>query len=585
MKTLKTKNYNTHLLKKGLSFNETNLTKAVQSLVPKKNFGGDLLSFGANFIPGAGPILSPILGQFGNMLFEPKASKPLIPAKMNNNPFGNLFASGGSLNFKSSDAYKKWLAYGHASGEFAKTSGHQKVSIAGKPKKVEHNTGGVINNGFKQYNTGGHMSGNDLNIDENGNPSASPIAAVQNKENMFKIGLTPFIMSDELVNPETGKTFNQDAAKLNKSLPKASFNPEDKGTLKFGMERLAKLNDIMKGAKESYQMACGGAIKKMQDGGPFGYVPKRVDIEGNEYNYITDAPTYDPLMEPLAPLPQAGQYPTFVNRANQQREPEFSSFATPDTPYTPSPERMDSDSVTFPGVTSENVPSTERNPFNFNTIAIGLKGLGLAKSFADAIEKPEVEQTILPDYTKSDRYMQEANLDYTQAKQDAIGASNIGANVNRSASGNFSQYLNREANRTANLADALGNIAMQENNARSNLNLTRGNYEQGKAIDTANRKTQNRINNQQNQATADLADQKLFSEISQIGSEFNKYQNFRNQIANNKELQQYYINEALAIINSQNANFQLDPEFVNKLKSGNYSVDDVVKVVNMTRIK
>lgn len=539
MKTLKTKNYNTHLLKKGLSFNETNLTKAFESIIPKKNFGGDLLSFGANFIPGVGQLLSPMLGQFGNMLFEPKTPKPLIPAKINSNPFGNLLASGG-----------------------------------------------VINNGFKQYNTGGHMLGNDLKVDQNGNPSTTPVAAVQNKENMFKIGLTPFVMSDELVNPETGKTFNIDAAKLNKSLPKASFNPEDKSTLKFGMERLAKLNDIMKGAKESFQMAMGGKIKNCADGGPLGFVPRRIDpFTQREYNYISDAPTYDPLMEPLAPLPQADQYSTFVNRANQQREPEFSSFATPDTFSTSLAERTDSNSVTFPGITSENVQSTERNPFNFNTVAIGLKGLGLAKSFADAIEKPEIEQTILPDYTKSDRYMQEANLDYTQARQDAIGASNIGANVNRSASGNFSQYLNREANRTANLADALGNIAMQENNARSNLNLTRGNYEQGKAVDTANRETQNRINNQQNQATADLADQKLFSEISQIGSEFNKYQNFRNQIANNKELQQYYINEALAIINSQNANFQLDPEFVNKLKSGNYSVDDVVKVVNMTGVR
>lgn len=41
-------------------------------------------------------------------------------------------------NFKSKEAYKKWLAYGHASGEFAKTPGHQKVKIKGKSKKVSH---------------------------------------------------------------------------------------------------------------------------------------------------------------------------------------------------------------------------------------------------------------------------------------------------------------------------------------------------------------------------------------------------------------------------------------------------------------
>ena len=45
-------------------------------------------------------------------------------------------------NFKSNKAYKSWLAYGHASGEFAKTPGNQKVSIKGNPKKVKHKHGG-----------------------------------------------------------------------------------------------------------------------------------------------------------------------------------------------------------------------------------------------------------------------------------------------------------------------------------------------------------------------------------------------------------------------------------------------------------
>lgn len=54
----------------------------------------------------------------------------------------------GGLNFKSSDAYKKWLAFGHASGEFAKTPGHQKVSIGGEPKKVEH---GMKGGGYADY--------------------------------------------------------------------------------------------------------------------------------------------------------------------------------------------------------------------------------------------------------------------------------------------------------------------------------------------------------------------------------------------------------------------------------------------------
>lgn len=42
------------------------------------------------------------------------------------------------IDFSSVSAYKKWLAFGHASGEFAKTPGHQKVSIQGNKKEVKH---------------------------------------------------------------------------------------------------------------------------------------------------------------------------------------------------------------------------------------------------------------------------------------------------------------------------------------------------------------------------------------------------------------------------------------------------------------
>lgn len=63
---------------------------------------------------------------------EPDEVNPELPQQF----------AGGGLNFKSGAAYKAWLAYGHASGEFAKTPGHQKVSIRGKAKDVEHYQGG-----------------------------------------------------------------------------------------------------------------------------------------------------------------------------------------------------------------------------------------------------------------------------------------------------------------------------------------------------------------------------------------------------------------------------------------------------------
>ena len=42
------------------------------------------------------------------------------------------------MNFKSAAAMKKWMAYGHASGAFARSPGNTPVKIKGKSHKVKH---------------------------------------------------------------------------------------------------------------------------------------------------------------------------------------------------------------------------------------------------------------------------------------------------------------------------------------------------------------------------------------------------------------------------------------------------------------
>ena len=42
------------------------------------------------------------------------------------------------MNFRSEEAYRKWLAYGHIHGVFERTPGHVDVYIRGKRKKVKH---------------------------------------------------------------------------------------------------------------------------------------------------------------------------------------------------------------------------------------------------------------------------------------------------------------------------------------------------------------------------------------------------------------------------------------------------------------
>ena len=42
------------------------------------------------------------------------------------------------MNFRSKEAYLRWLRYGHATGVFEKTPGHVQVKIRGKPHRVQH---------------------------------------------------------------------------------------------------------------------------------------------------------------------------------------------------------------------------------------------------------------------------------------------------------------------------------------------------------------------------------------------------------------------------------------------------------------
>lgn len=237
-----------------------------------------------------------------------------------------------------------------------------------------------------------------------------------------------------------------------------------------------------------------------------------------------------------------------------------------------------------PYVNSNNnsLSDSKRTPFNANAVAMGLKAVALGKSIADALEKPVVEKPMFTDYNASDRQMYGTNVDYTQARQDAMAASNLAANVNRAASSGFNQYQGRMQSTYGNLADQLGQISMNENLQRNQQAMQRGQYETAKAIDVKNTMYQNRIDNLQNLANAKLADQKLFSELSQIGTEFNQYQGYREMLKNNKELSQATINQGLALIGSNYANFGFTKDFIDKIKTGQASVNELVQFMAAT---
>lgn len=167
-------------------------------------------------------------------------SLPSLPAPVPNkttigrlptiNPHANggvLYAQGGTMNFKSPAAYKAWLAYGHASGEFAKTPGNQNITINNKPHKVQHNMGGSL---LMRYANGGQLTefANGGSHEENpmgGIPLGMSSDGRQNlvEQNETKDNVKDYIFSERnKIDKKLAKEFDLPKSYIGKSFAEAS---------------------------------------------------------------------------------------------------------------------------------------------------------------------------------------------------------------------------------------------------------------------------------------------------------------------------------------------------------------------------
>ena len=491
----------------------------------KYSTGGELLKLAASFIPGVGGVVSTGIGLIDQQIEQDKAKQQNTtapPMKLTINPYGN----------------------------FAK--------------------GGILNDQFIQYNTGSHASGKDLAVDDKGNPNPNANNFVQNNETSVSIDNKQYVMSDTIVNPKTGNTFNIDSMKINKKYPKARFDFDQKNALEHEMKLLSKGNDLQR-AVESNVHADGGPIANTALKPFFDAQRSALPLTNSPFPSYTVQPEFD-----MTPQQVSDQNPSLgldttdvVNGApeltlgknlaelpqislseNNNKAPIFDKTSS-------SPSGLDASTA--------------------NGIALGAKGLGLVGSIYDATQPALKEPLILPNYTEADNYMKSANIDYTQAKQDAIGVSNIGANMNRGLSSNAAQYQGREQARLAQLQDALSRINMSESNANSQLNLTKGQYETNKAVDTANRKYQREQNQQMNDANKRLFGRQLASDLTQIGSSFNEYAETQKTIENLKEISKFNTTQALAMLQAKYPGWKLDPNMVEQFKAGKIDMDQLIK--------
>lgn len=503
----------------------------------KYSIGGQLLQTGVSFIPGVGQVLAPLIGMGDQMLdqqklLEEQRKLQAPPIKINSTPYGS-FKKGGVL----------------------------------------------LNDMFEQYTAGAHGSGNDLTVDGKGQADINGENVVQNKENSFRVDNKQYVFSDTLGGKEK---FNIQAMKINKKYPRARFELDQRQALDLEMKLLSKENDVARAESEPQANP-----KQMAYGGP---IPGQALLDASNYwkNNQVVLPDQVPMADPNM----------FVN-------PTSPKLYTPEIPQEYQGIEMATDSTQIPGGNAQSLtlgkdlslPENNASTVNpiapqlqdrgdgvlsakgANAIALGLKGAALAGSIYDAFQKPERERLITPNYRQADQYMKSANIDFTQAKQDAVGVSNIGAGTNRSLAGNASQFQGREQARLAQLQDVLGRINMQEENAQSQLDLQKGQYEAGKAVDIANRTYQNQQGNMQNRAATRGFDRQLSSDLSQIGSAFNQYAETTKMNQNNADIAKFTNSQIMATINAKNPNFKLQDNVVENFISGKTSLDDVLAFV------
>lgn len=478
--------------------------------------GGQIAGSLASLIPGYGQIISPLILTADQLIDKNKQSKEVAPTapQMNMNPFG-----------------------------FAK--------------------GGFIGDKFKQFNVGPHGSGQDQTVNKQGIPDVTGEDAVQNKENTFNIKGKPFVMSDKLVNPNTGNTFNVDAKKVNEKYKQARFQTDQKNSLNREMADLAGLNEVM---KQLIQPSKSLAHKY----GSFIEPPKTGTIFDNQYQ-VADSERYNTINENAPYQDHMFNSPIPTTMTNDPQLPTIdTNYGTELKGQVP----QYSGNMNPPKLTVK-APSIGSDVNYANLLGLGLKGAALGKSAVDAFGKPVHEQLVLPNYSQSDKYIREANIDYSQAKQDALGASNLNSNLNRSASGNFAQYAGRQSGNFGQLADNLSNIYQAQNNAQSQLNLSKANYEQGKAVDTANRQYQNQQNNFQNDANQRDFKRDFFSDLSQIGSSLNAYGETQKTIQNKQEIAKFNNNQYISYLNAKYPNLQVNPDIINKFLNNQLTLDEM----------
>jgi hypothetical protein len=413
-------------------------------------------------------------------------------------------------------------------------------------RKGGYMDGGVIPNEFVQFDAPSHEMGG-MDISQDGTLGGQD-ANIEKQENLHKTD-KPYVYSDTLKNPFTNNTFAKDAASIAKKYKNADKDNTEKAALQEELKQLRNTNDLMRQTQESIDevMRCGGPVKKkMALGGDPTKNTFKVDPVPPEdpmgLGSLLNIPQPIGMQKPVSPLPSK-------------------SFATP----LPTLQKPD---LTFaPKSTRTEVDPDVPDPFGRRK-ADNLQDSQIVAATMDMLEPPALDPLILPDKSRSRAYMDQARIDSTQAKQDAIGQANAALQSarNNTRSSAIGQALS--ANVYANLQDALGRINMQEQGANSQVNMAKAQAENQMAFQDAQLRVKNIQDNLANIEASRTAKNVLASVLGDMGQR-ESIRDMRIAIAQNaKELALVSNKELMYLLEIVAPNIKTEmPEIYNELMS------------------
>jgi hypothetical protein len=202
-----------------------------------------------------------------------------------------------------------------------------------------------------------------------------------------------------------------------------------------------------------------------------------------------------------------------------------------------------------PGITMDKLESAMNNSFgtpkeqvktskdtNLNPLAAGLKSMQLLNSLKNAMTPALQETPILPDYSKSDEAFSKMGYNDTEAINQINRANNLQRSQIEDNTMSDAVRQARLAGNNVNLMNSIAGNMLSSQQIKNAILGQKGSYELNKAGATAQGLYQNRVDNLQNLAAKKLAGEQFIQNLSQVGSEVNKYQMYKDMLKNTKDL-------------------------------------------------